>query len=249
VLANTNNLGNKEAGYLETMKDDMFDAINNIYRKAEPFKTELTTDFILTTVSQEVDVPDDFFVPKQVIFYNSDGQRYDSKELQYEEYMRWNPNVEVETSSFTELLTPVTPVVEIFTKENADYDGLVGFTFSDTDPQQLLWKPAIAGTAKLYYSQSYSTAVGTDLTLSPALFKAYHDLIVINVTIKRIVRMLTSVPDDQQSKIYGLQTALKYYTNEQTIISKDLYGYVNTNSETPTIEPFNFLNNYADMIL
>lgn len=248
VLANTNNLGAKEPSYLETMKDDIIDEINVLYRKAEPVKQELDTDLVITTAAQEAPMPEDMFIPKEVLFYNSDGHQFVAKELQYEEYMRWNPAVEAETSSFAELVsTPLVPVAQVYTQENADFDGLVGYTFTDTYPQNLLWKPAITGSAKIFYSTFFNPEPLTDLTESPAFNKCFHDLIVLGATIRRLTRALTTIVD--QIQLFALQTALKQFKEQRTELLKDFIGFVNTNTSTPVIEPWDFLNNYNDLIL
>lgn len=248
VLANTSNLGTKEPSYLETMKDDIADEINALYRKAEPIKQELETDIAITTESQESDMPEDLFIPREVLFYNSEGHRFAAKELQYEEYMRWNPSAEGETTSFAELVDiSLTPVAEVYTQENADFDGLVGYTFTDSYPQKLLWKPAITGSAKVFYSVAYDFTALTDLTESPVFNRVYHDLIVIGATIRRLTRILTTITD--QIQLFAVQTALKHYKEQRTELLKDFIGFVNTNVSTPAVEPWDFLNNYNDLIL
>jgi len=246
IFTNTGSKGNRDATLVETTKKDIYDSIIKIYRKAEPIKKENPTTITITTVAQIATLPTDFFLPREVLFYATDGQRYDSRELEYEEYMRWNPDSEVLTTSFSELLTPVTPAELTYTKENFDYDGLVGYSFTDSDPQTLVWKPAINGTIKIYYS-SFPADVELVLTESPAMHKVFHELIVLDVTIKQLVRKLGETID--QIKLFALQNSINYYKAERADMLKDFLVYVNTNTSTPIIEPFDFLNDPEMMLL
>lgn len=200
--------------------------------------TTWTNSSEITPSVQEITLPDDFFVPLEVLFYNSDGLRYPSKELQYEEYMRWNPDIEAESESFGQFDVTSTPAPFLYTRENFDFDGLVGYTFSDSNPQKLLWKPAIGGSLKIYYS-NYSTSA-ISLTSSPDFHAIFHELIVVEVTIRQLIRKLSTLSDTVQS--FGLQAEIKHYKDERTELLSNLSGYVNRNVETPTIAPFDFMN-------
>lgn len=235
----------KNATFLETVKKDIFDVIIKIYRKTEPIKKENTTTITITTASQEVTVPSDFFVPNEVLFFDADGLRFPAKELQYEEYMRWNPEVDAVTTSFNELITPATPAGILYTQENADLDGIVGFTFSDTNPQKLLWKPAVGGTVKLYYSALAPEF--TDQTESPEISIAFHELIVLGVTIRQLIRKLKEISD--QIRLIGLQTEIRHYKEEWAETLSNFYGYTNRNTSSPRIEAFDFLNDSSMLLL
>lgn len=234
-----NNLGKstKSSVFLSIAKKDIYDAITKFYRKTEPIKD--TSEDAITVDAQELSLSSDFFMPLEVIFNDGEGLRYPSKELEYEEYLRWNPNTEVETTSFTELVTSATPQASIYTQENADFDGLVGYVFSDTNPQKLLWKPAINGTVYIYYS-TYPTIDLSDLTASPDIYRVFHNLIVDEVTIRQLVRRLGEPKSDVE--LYGINSQLKHYRQERDEALNDLSGFVNVNAETPSIVPFNFLN-------
>lgn len=235
----------KDGTFVETVKKDIFDVITKIYRKTEPIKKENTTEITITTTSQETTVPDDFFVPNEVLFFDADGLRFPSKELQYEEYMRWNPEVDAVTTSFNELITPAVPAGILYTQENADLDGIVGFTFSDTKPQKLLWKPAVGGTIKLYYSAIAPEIA--DQADSPEISVMFHDLTVIGVTIRQLIRKLKDTSD--QIKLIGLQTEIRHYKEEWNETLSNFYGFTNRNTSTPKIEPFDFLNDSSMLLL
>ena len=234
----------KSATFLETVKKDIFDIITKIYRKTEPIRQENSTTITITTASQEVAVPSDFFVPLEVLFYDSDGLHFPCKELEYEEYLRWNPDTQQITTSFNELVTSATPISQAYTQENFDLDGLIGYTFSNALAQKLLWKPAVNGTIKLFYSALPSAI--TALTGEAQLNVAFHELIVLGVTIKQLVRRLKDTSD--QMKLIGLQTEIKYYQTEWNETLSNFNGFVNRNTSTPVITPFDFLND-SSMLL
>ncbi|MHB9147705.1 MAG: hypothetical protein ACYC2U_04725 [Candidatus Amoebophilus sp.] len=199
----------------------------------------------LTVDCQNITLPSDFFLPLEVVFSNSESQRFPVRELQYEEYLRWNPNIVVETSSFTDLVTNAVPVPMAMTEENAMLDGLIGYVFSDTNPIRLKWKPAIDGVVQIFYAV-YPTSAISDLTASPDIHTIYQDLIVLGVTIQQLTRRLTSPKD--QIELFGLQTAIKRFGEDYQETLKNFGGYVNTNTSAPIIQPFDFMNDY-DMFI
>lgn len=240
------NLGKPEQSsvFLSIIKKDIYDVLLKLYRKAEPIKAE--QDATITDASQEVAVASDFFLPLEVLFYDSDGLRFPTKELQYEEYLRWDPDVEASTTSFSELVTGASPASMIYTKENFDLDGLVGYVFIDESAVKLKWKPAINGSLKIYYV-TYPTSVISTLTSSPAFHKIFHELIVLEVTIKHIVRRLGKVSNEIE--LYGLQQQLSHYKRERDETLSNFAGFVNRNVSAPVVEMFDFLNDYGMTIL
>lgn len=243
VQDNVGREGNRAVGLSDIYKNDIYDALLKIYRITEPIKAEISTD--ITADAQELELPDDFFVPLEVIFNSSDNQRFPSKELEYEEYMRWNPTIELVTTSFSEIVTSASPQAGLYTQENIDFDGLVGFTFSDTNPQKLLWKPAIDGSVILYYV-TYPEIEITDLAGLPDIHKVFHELIVLEVTIKQLVRKLDTITEEV--KLYGLNGKIKHFKEERTEMLSNLAGFVNRNTSTPIMTPFDFLSDYSMLV-
>lgn len=234
---------NRPTGLTDTMRNDIFDSLNKIYRRTEPIKEE-NSGIIITSESQELEMPSGFFLPIEVIFNSTDSQRYPSKELEYEEFMRWNPETEFITTSFTELVTTATPQASIITQENLDYDGLVGYTFTDTKPQKLVWKPAINGTISIYHS--VHPILPIELDEAPDIHDVFHELIVLEVTIKNLTRKLDMVESEIQ--LYGLNQKIKHYKEERMEMLNNLSGFVNKNAETPRIIPFDFLSDYSMLV-
>jgi hypothetical protein len=212
----------------------------------EEFLATATTPTVWTNGSElqpipnKLYLPSNFFIPLEVIFKNSDGIPFARTELQYEEYLRWNTESESVSSSFNDLISsPVTPLLIPITKENQDYDGLIGYTFTDSNPQTLIWKPAISGTVQIGYSTFFDTVItDANLSSSPDIHKSFSELIVLEVTIKQLIRKISETTD--QVKLIALQSSVGHYKNERTELLKDFIGYVNTNTSTPVIEPFSF---------
>ena len=239
------NLGidSQSSRFLAITKSDILDVLAKVYRKVEPIKAEKS--YTLTTAAQETALESDFFIPLEIIFNDSDGARFASKELTLEEFLRWNPDVEQTTVSFSELITSATPQTDPYTQENFDFDGLVGYVISDEATPKLKWKPAIAGTATMLYAV-FPTAESVTLTESPAFHKTFHELIVLEITIKHLVRRLSGAKD--QIELIGIQSQISNYKRDRDETLSNLNGFVNRMVSTPVIEPFNFLNS-SDMII
>lgn len=235
------NLGkpDRSSTFMAIVKKDIFDTITKLYRKSEPIKKDSGL-IAITDVAQVDDVPDDFFIPLEVLFFNADSQRYPVKELQYEEYMRWNPDITTDDTAFGVFDVSSSPAPLIYTPENFDFDGLVGYTFTDTNPQQLVWKPAINGYYQIFYSTSFGSTEITDLTTSPAFHIAFHELIVIDVTIKHLVRRLGGLTD--QISLFALQQQIKSYKDERTELLSEFAGFINVNTSTPILGYWDFMN-------
>ncbi len=253
-----NNLGkdNQSSVFTSITKLDIIDAMDKIYRKVEPVKVDFTATITiaassLTLAASNPAVPPTtpltypFLVPLEVLFFNSDGQRFPCKELQYEEYIRWNPDVTADQTSFGQFDITSTPMPLLYTQENFDFDGLVGYAFSDTNPQQLLWKPAIAGSVKIYYVTYENTL--SALTASPNIHRVFSDLIVLTVTIKQLTRILGGITD--QIKLFATTRQITEFKEELAGALKDYAGFVNRDASTPVITPFDFLNDYNMLIL
>jgi hypothetical protein len=241
------NLGkdNQSAVFTSIVKNDIVDALNKIYRKGEPVKK--VVEFNITSAdpvpegsyNYEIVMPTDFFIPREVLFVTNQEQHFPVKELTYEEFLRWSPSV-IESGSFNDLvetLNPATPVPLLMTKENFDLDGYVGFTFSDTFPQKLLWKPSINGKVKIYYSAYIDDF---DIEDNTHIHDLFLSLIVIDVTLKYKIRQLSSPESDLN--LYGLNRQISEYKEQYKEVLKDFLVYVNTNVSTTLIEPFELLN-------
>lgn len=242
-VADNVGIENQSARFRTIAKQDIYDALLKVYRKTEPIKAEKVTT--ITTAAQEITVETDFFIPLEVVFKDSDGLTFASKELTLEEFLRWNPDVEVETESFNELITSATPQSLSYTQENYDLDGLVGFVFADESSIKLKWKPAIAGTVTVLYA-TFPTSLVTVLTDSPSIHKAYHDLLVSEVTLKHLVRRLSGANNEIQ--LAGINSQISFFRKERDETLSNFNGFVNRTVSTPLMEPFDFLNS-PDMLI
>lgn len=244
------NLGrdNQSAIFSSIVKNDIVDSLSKIYRKTEPIKAVAEYNLAIESeegyYSEEISMPDDFFVPLEVVFISSDGRRYPTKEIEEEEFLRWKPTVLSTTSSFSEIVTSTTPIPMMGTKENFDLDGIIGYTFSDTIPQKLLWKPPVEGKVQIFYSSFVDEfGIADDLHIH----KLFISLIVLDVTIKFLVRQLSKATTEIQ--LFGLRSQINEYKTEYTETLSNFAGYVNRNVSTPLIEPFDFQNDINMTIL
>ena len=244
VNAIADNVGERDQSslWLRIVKDDIFTEMCKIYRKVKPIKVPF--EDTLKSTFQELAMPDDFFLPLEVIFFDTDGNRYPCKELQNEEFIRWNPNVTLATTSFNDIITDASPQPLYYTQENVDFDGLIGYSFFDTNPITLKWKPSINGSYQMLYS-TYPEVISS-LTNSPDVHTVFQDLIVLGVTIQHLIRRLSGVKD--QNEFMGTQAALNRYSDDYKETMNDFNGYVNSNISTPIISPFDFLNS-PDMLI
>ena len=94
------NLGKDKLNNVEQslMKRDIYNVTLLITRKTE--STKLTYEKTITPDKLELLMPEDFYVANDIVFYGTDNLQYDAVEIDYEEFNRWQPNVELITSSF-----------------------------------------------------------------------------------------------------------------------------------------------------
>lgn len=225
--------------------NDIYDIVLKIFRKAEPLKAE--AEQTITSTDDYYELPTDFYSPLQVLFLDADGNRYYSREITYDEYLRWTPNVDLTIESFDELVTDATPEVMTYTTENFDNDGYVGFSFPDilySGKRRIVWKPGIDGTLKIYYLR-LPTEIAA-ITDSPEINVAFWDLIVHGVVMRALRRKFKTAKNEVE--LWGLQ---KEYGEHKTEFEKgiaEFAGFVNKTSETYRVEPFDFLNDYTMLI-
>lgn len=188
--------------FISMAKKDIFDVLTRLTQEHEHVTNEIVIP--ITESAQEFSIVSkvpDFYSPLELVFLNSDGSRYFTKEVLPETLLKWNPDTEQITATFTEVMTDATPDVENFTTENELLDGNVCYAFTDDYPAKLSWKPAISGNIKMIYvrypimsTTGYGYNYGfnyatSDLTTAiPNLHPAYQLMIVEGVTIKMLVR-------------------------------------------------------------
>ena len=236
------------SAFISIAKKDIFDVVTMIMRKAEIPKI-LFSDVIdddeddATNPTSSITLPTDFYIPVEVMFFASSGNRFPEIEMTRETYERWNPNVNLTTESFASIVTSATPQELIWTTENFDFDGYIGYLFTDTQPQTLIWKPAVNGTVKIYYAV-FPLTMFTDLTTTPEIHQAFHSTIVDAVTLKMLVRRLTD-KTLTEIQFVGIRSSIKEYKESFKESLADFTGYSKKTAETPIMEAFAFLNDPA----
>jgi len=233
------------SAFVAVAKRDMYDVVNSITRKVQ-FLKAVRTDTI-TDASGDLVLQTDFFFPVEVVFFDENGYQFVSVELQREAYEKWIPNVTVETQSFVNLVTSATPDTYVWTQENEDYDGKVGYLFTETDPRALKWKPLVDGTVRVIYATYDDTAI-TTVSNSPEMHKVFHELIVIGITLKLLYRKLLVTA--QEIELIAIQSSIKIYQNEYKDMMADLTSYAEKKAtfEVQRMEPFDFLGDRSMLL-
>ena len=228
------------SAFLSITKKDIFDVVQAITRKAEYLTDIKTQALALSTATEEhIDLPTDFFFPKEVIFMNADGQVFYSKEVLHETFMRWIPTV-YDNEPFGTFDMTTQPEVMNITPENERLDGYLCYTFPDDGSNRMLYKPSVSGTCNIMYVKGMETL--PTITSSPDFTFVYHNLVVDGVTLKQLVRSLKGVND--QGAIVSTQIQMKHYREAYADGLGDFTGYVNKTAsfEAKEIIPFDFLN-------
>lgn len=230
-----------------TARRDIYDVLQLIIRKSE-FPKKLYEVTIVDaedslgppTPFEEADMPSDFYLPIEVIFFATSGNRFGEIEMTRETYERWNPNVEVTTSSFNDLVTGASPQELIWTTENFDYDGYIGYCFTDTQPRKILWKPAVNGTLKIYYTNFLSPFTAKQYDETPGMHSVFNELIIDSVTVKMLIRKYRITTD--QVALDALRSELSEYKAKVKEGNADFVGYTQKTAQTSKVEGFDFLN-------
>jgi len=225
------------------VKRDIDYVINKVLRKSEGLKKK--TEFTITTDDSSQVMSDDFLAVREVIFLNSDGNRYFSKEIEYETYLKWRPNI-INNTPFGVFDTASTPELIYDSQENFDLDGYVGYTWLDTATQvTLLWKPAIAGTIQVYHSYIPESLLSS-LSSSPNFNTAFHDVVIDGVTEKQLIRKFSRARTEIE--IVSLRSQIKYYSDNYKESLAEFLKFVNKEAETHRVEPFDFLNDHSMLL-
>ena len=233
---------------------DIYDVLQLIVRKSE-FPRKLYEVTIANAESsseppipfEEADMPSDFYLPIEVMFFASNGNRFGEIELTRETYEKWIPDVAVTTDSFNELVTGASPQELIWTQENFDYDGYIGYVFTATHPRKILWKPPVNGTLRIYYTNDLTQFTAEQYGNTPGIHKVFQELVVDSVTVKQLTRKYRTIKGDQVA-LEALRSELSEYKTKVRDGSADFIGYSQKDAETDRVEGFNFLNDPSMLI-
>lgn len=232
------NLGyeNPSAKERLAVKNDVYNVITILLRKSEGIKKFIEQE--ITTNDSQLILPEDLFEVKELVFISANGNTVQSKEIEYEKFMKWNTNLIPTSQSFSEIVTETTPVELFDTVENEELDGYIGYTLFDDDViPKLLWKPSIDGTIKIYCTMIPFT---DDIEADIEIHKAFRNAIESGATVKGLVRKM--VLADSDVKIFALNAAMKEYKSQYTDSASDFMGYVNRRITSGILEQFDFLN-------
>ena len=227
---------------ISIIKRDIYDVTIKAFRQAKPIKDILTET--VTSDMNELYMPELFFSADEVIFKDSNDQRYYVKEITQEEYMRWSPDYTLNEVDFETVALEGEAETLFRTQENLEFDGNVCYYFADSENISILnWKPGVSGTLSIMYSiMPADDIVQSDS--SPQIHKSFMDILILGATIKGLLRK--DVKDDIQFANKTLK--LRMYTDELKQVSAEYAGYINRSTSTPIIKPMDFMNFYEDII-
>ncbi|WP_337872917.1 hypothetical protein [Ignavibacterium sp.] len=244
-VSNNLNIDNPEVSFYSIGLTDIRLILNEVIRNTN-FLTKVYENTTLdsATTSLNLSTINDFLYPLEVLFLSPEGARYITQEIFHETFLKWEPNV-VLSGSFSDLVTQATPLTEHYTFENFKLDGSVGFTFADTYPRQLLWKPGVNGTLKILYvaKPAIPTPTGT-----PELNSLFDDLLIHGVTARMLLRQLKEAKSEIE--VVAIRTLYGEYQSLYKDAVGNLIEFTNkfSNDEAKVAEPFFFLTD-PDMLL
>jgi len=255
-IADNMNMPIANGVFRATARRDIYDVLNLIGRKSE-FPKKLFEVVIADSDAgivgvdppvpvNSVNLPSDFYIPVEVMFFATSGNRFAELEMSRETYEKWNPNVLLVTESFNDLVTSGTPLELMWTQENFDYDGYIGYHFTETQPRTIIWKPAANGTLKVYYTTFDEQFLANQYSNVPNIHAVFSEIVVDGVTTKMLVRKLKTAKTEVE--FYGLKTELNEYKEKFKEGVNDFVGYTQKRATSPRMEPFDFLND-PDMLI
>lgn len=238
------NLGNKAPNSVDVsiIKNDIYSSLTKVYRKTKPAKE--TKIYNIKETKGEILLPENFFVADEIVFKDLDGNIYLSKEITEEQFLRWSPNVFQTDSNFENEVLGESVGKIIYTNDNSELDGYIGYCISDKENSMLLkYKPTINGTLDVFFSVFPEDSI-PDINDYPHVHKAFIDVLILGATISGLIRQKPTNEIDLGDKTLKL----RLYKDEYAQALSDYAGYVNRSVETPIVQPFDFLNFYDDII-
>lgn len=222
--------------HISIIKRDIYMSLLKIMRKGSPIKRVITED--ITSSKSLFMLPEDFFTAFEVIFYSENGNKYESKEIEIEQFERWNPNPEISQSNFEEVALNQNPSENFWNEDNVELDGYIGYYFTDEeDVSRLVWKPGINGSVKIIYS-SITDEQPESIESAPDLHYSFRELLILGPTIQGLLRKPSKGEIEYNEKLLSI----RMYQDEFKQMLKEFVGYINRRTETPRIDSFDFLN-------
>jgi len=238
MVANNVGLASQSSIWIEITKADIYVELCKIFRKTKPIKLDISIP--ITSSVNEIIMPDNFYIPFEVVFLDTNNHLLKCKELQREEYMRWNkPNTILTEGEIFVSNNLDTSVETVETANDLELQFSIGYNFYyNNNSHYVQWKPAINGTIRILYSKQPDEL--SLLNNYSEIDSVFAELIALGVTVRQLSRKLIGVT--KQEELFGLQAALNKYSEEYKDILNSFNGYVNSNTSTPLVEPFDFMN-------
>lgn len=210
----------------------------------EPDWTSYLDDLVITSSKNYIEMPSNFFIPKEVTFRNKlGGKLYDSKEITPEEFLRWNPTEPTEEQG--ENVTQVTEITESVTvlrstSENIDFNYRYAWYFETMQDgsTRMYYKPTFDGLISVYHS-FIPTPVSDPGTTIPTR-RDEADLIVWNASMRYINRMFKKAQTELE--LAGLKTQYSELKQKYSKKMSDKVSRENNKVQTGHIIPFTLVN-------
>jgi hypothetical protein len=204
-------------------------------------------NFIININSNEVELPNDFYIPHEVVFEDSESKRILTKEMSRSQYVSWSPNRIYTDSLPFKVTDPVASLIRThYTDESQDYDGSLGYLFQVKEGKTyFLFKPNVTGTLTISYSHIPNVVVNA--TDSLQINRRFSDLVVYGATLKELTRRLTK-PNIKELEFAGVQSSIGLYRKEYKELLHLFTNFANKRSESAKILPFSLIND-NDMII
>jgi len=233
---------------LSWIKNEIILVTNDIFGLSESHKD--TVSFVTSLSMIYADLPPDFYLPQEVYFYNTNRGRIQSKEIPYEQYLRWNPILtpKASTSFISDGVIDSTFGLNAANGfyDNLELSGVIGYSFFiEYDTHKLVWKPPFEGYIDLLYIK-IPELFRVLLNDSPLLHKRFYKVISDGVALNWMKKEL--VLADTQEKLYRINGLIRIYTNDYIQGKSEIIVYANKISSTMQISPWDFLSD-PSMIL
>jgi hypothetical protein len=189
-----------------------------------------------------ISFPEDYFVLRQVTFYNEEGVVVLSQEAPTEEeFNRYKPSpIQENSDSFRTVVDGTVPFTSKITEENIRYDGAVLYTILDTVPPTFDYKVRFNGYLEWMYI-AIPDITFADMTQNPELAYAFYDLLVSGATIRaNKVRLVKGGLNE--AEIAGITLVMRLDVADYKELLKKYAGYIKRTVDTHAVRGFRFLD-------
>jgi hypothetical protein len=229
---------------IEIIKRHMYFEMQTILRKSLSVKEEFEKPITVSKTTMEM--PDNFYMAEEVIFMNANKHKLYSVEMEHEEFALWDPDAfEDELLNFEDFaLSYSGRPTRYFSAEDLKYNNVIGYAFIDQkDRPKMVWKPASAGYLKVIYSATLDSEIRE--SVHPEIMHSFVDMAMSGTTYRILNLLMTNA--ESEVRIVSLRNSMSVYKSQRDEALKEFIAFVNHNTETPYVTPFNFFGTSEDI--